>query len=134
MNRDACMYNTCTESHVYMCVHMYVCLYTHILYHMLILINLMQLACNAHTICDNELRPLGTGLYPVISIINHRFIACIYFLYYFFLLKLLLVNSFLRSKLEKFMCWKYLEFQLFAQFSFGIWRSSSFCPCCGTYN
>lgn len=33
----------------------------------------MQLACNAHTICDSELRPLGTGLYPVISIINHRF-------------------------------------------------------------
>ncbi|KAJ0024550.1 hypothetical protein Pint_08233 [Pistacia integerrima] len=31
----------------------------------------MQLACNAHTICDSELRPLGTGLYPVISIINH---------------------------------------------------------------
>lgn len=30
-----------------------------------------QLACNAHTICDSELRPLGTGLYPVISIINH---------------------------------------------------------------
>ncbi|KAK6132375.1 hypothetical protein DH2020_033896 [Rehmannia glutinosa] len=31
----------------------------------------MFLACNAHTICDSELRPLGTGLYPVISIINH---------------------------------------------------------------
>ncbi|AQK63621.1 Histone-lysine N-methyltransferase ASHR1 [Zea mays] len=31
----------------------------------------MQFACNAHTICDPELRPLGTGLYPVISIINH---------------------------------------------------------------
>ncbi|XP_043704590.1 histone-lysine N-methyltransferase ASHR1 isoform X4 [Telopea speciosissima] len=30
-----------------------------------------QLACNAHTICDSELRPLGTGLYPVVSIINH---------------------------------------------------------------
>ncbi|KAK4429692.1 Histone-lysine N-methyltransferase ASHR1 [Sesamum alatum] len=30
-----------------------------------------KLACNAHTICDSELRPLGTGLYPVISIINH---------------------------------------------------------------
>nr|XP_010926453.1 histone-lysine N-methyltransferase ASHR1 isoform X2 [Elaeis guineensis] len=30
-----------------------------------------QVACNAHTICDSELRPLGTGLYPVISIINH---------------------------------------------------------------
>ena len=34
--------------------------------------HLMQFACNAHTICDSELRPLGTGLYPVISIINHR--------------------------------------------------------------
>jgi hypothetical protein len=32
----------------------------------------VQFACNAHTICDPELRPLGTGLYPVISIINHR--------------------------------------------------------------
>ncbi|OEL14493.1 Histone-lysine N-methyltransferase ASHR1 [Dichanthelium oligosanthes] len=31
-----------------------------------------KFACNAHTICDPELRPLGTGLYPVISIINHR--------------------------------------------------------------
>nr|ABR16570.1 unknown [Picea sitchensis] len=28
-------------------------------------------SCNAHTICDSELRPMGTGLYPVISIINH---------------------------------------------------------------
>lgn len=35
----------------------------------------MQFACNAHTICDPELRPLGTGLYPVISIINHRLYA-----------------------------------------------------------
>lgn len=34
----------------------------------------MQLAANAHTICDSELRPLGTGLYPVISIINHRWV------------------------------------------------------------
>ncbi|XP_020257027.1 histone-lysine N-methyltransferase ASHR1 isoform X2 [Asparagus officinalis] len=33
--------------------------------------NFSKLACNAHTICDSELRPLGTGLYPVISIINH---------------------------------------------------------------
>lgn len=31
----------------------------------------MQLACNAHTICDSELRPLGNGLFPVVSIINH---------------------------------------------------------------
>ncbi|CAM6120160.1 unnamed protein product [Calypogeia fissa] len=30
-----------------------------------------RFACNAHTICDEELRPLGTGLYPVVSIINH---------------------------------------------------------------
>lgn len=33
--------------------------------------NFSKLACNAHTICDCELRPLGTGLYPIISIINH---------------------------------------------------------------
>ncbi|CAN1239993.1 Histone-lysine N-methyltransferase ASHR1 [Linum grandiflorum] len=33
--------------------------------------NFSRLACNAHTICDSELRPIGTGLYPVISIINH---------------------------------------------------------------
>ncbi|XP_065880933.1 histone-lysine N-methyltransferase ASHR1 isoform X2 [Euphorbia lathyris] len=33
--------------------------------------NFSKLSCNAHTICDSELRPLGTGLYPVISIINH---------------------------------------------------------------
>ncbi|KAG2701046.1 hypothetical protein I3760_06G025100 [Carya illinoinensis] len=33
--------------------------------------NFSKFACNAHTICDGELRPLGTGLYPVISIINH---------------------------------------------------------------
>ncbi|XP_042408549.1 histone-lysine N-methyltransferase ASHR1-like isoform X1 [Zingiber officinale] len=33
--------------------------------------NFSKLSCNAHTICDDELRPLGTGLYPVISMINH---------------------------------------------------------------
>ncbi|KAM0950949.1 putative [histone H3]-lysine(4) N-trimethyltransferase chromatin remodeling SET family [Dioscorea sansibarensis] len=33
--------------------------------------NFSKIACNAHTICDSELRPLGTGLYPVISTINH---------------------------------------------------------------
>ncbi|XP_019055184.1 PREDICTED: histone-lysine N-methyltransferase ASHR1 isoform X2 [Nelumbo nucifera] len=33
--------------------------------------NFSKLACNAHTICDSELKPLGTGLYPVVSIINH---------------------------------------------------------------
>ncbi|GJM96346.1 hypothetical protein PR202_ga13171 [Eleusine coracana subsp. coracana] len=31
-----------------------------------------KFSCNAHTICDPELRPLGTGLFPIISIINHR--------------------------------------------------------------
>ncbi|XP_060214207.1 histone-lysine N-methyltransferase ASHR1 isoform X2 [Lycium barbarum] len=30
-----------------------------------------KFSCNAHTICDAELKPLGTGLYPVVSIINH---------------------------------------------------------------
>lgn len=38
-----------------------------------IVVERVQFACNAHTICDEEVRPLGTGLYPVISIINHRF-------------------------------------------------------------
>lgn len=33
--------------------------------------NFCRFSCNAHTICDSELRPMGTGLYPVISIINH---------------------------------------------------------------
>ncbi|CAI9291772.1 unnamed protein product [Lactuca saligna] len=33
--------------------------------------NFSKLACNAHTICDSELIPLGTGLYPIVSIINH---------------------------------------------------------------
>ncbi|XP_057975006.1 histone-lysine N-methyltransferase ASHR1 isoform X3 [Malania oleifera] len=33
--------------------------------------NFSRFACNAHTICDSELQPLGTGLYPVISVINH---------------------------------------------------------------
>lgn len=33
--------------------------------------NFSKFACNAHTICDSELRPLGTGLYPIISIVNH---------------------------------------------------------------
>ncbi|XP_047311961.1 histone-lysine N-methyltransferase ASHR1 [Impatiens glandulifera] len=30
-----------------------------------------KLACNAHTISDWELRPLGTGLYTIVAIINH---------------------------------------------------------------
>ena len=29
-------------------------------------------ACNTHTICDEEMRPLGTGFCPVISIIDHN--------------------------------------------------------------
>ncbi|XP_057816340.1 histone-lysine N-methyltransferase ASHR1 isoform X1 [Cryptomeria japonica] len=33
--------------------------------------NFCRFACNAHTICDSELMPKGTGLYPIISIINH---------------------------------------------------------------
>ncbi|KAK6939821.1 SET domain, partial [Dillenia turbinata] len=37
--------------------------------------NFSRLACNAHTICDSELRPMGTGLYPIISIINHSCLA-----------------------------------------------------------
>lgn len=36
-----------------------------------ITVNFSKLACNAHTICDAELRPLGTGLYLIISLINH---------------------------------------------------------------
>lgn len=33
--------------------------------------NFSKLACNGHSICDPELKPLGTGLYLVVSIINH---------------------------------------------------------------
>ncbi|XP_010538974.1 PREDICTED: histone-lysine N-methyltransferase ASHR1 [Tarenaya hassleriana] len=33
--------------------------------------NYSKFSCNAHTICDSELRPQGTGLFPLISIINH---------------------------------------------------------------
>ncbi|PHU14610.1 Histone-lysine N-methyltransferase ASHR1, partial [Capsicum chinense] len=33
--------------------------------------NFSKFSCNAHTVCDAELKPLGTGLYPVVSIINH---------------------------------------------------------------
>eukprot|EP00249_Psilotum_nudum_P015021 c25124_g1_i1 orf=280-1665(-) len=33
--------------------------------------NFCRFACNAHIICDEELRPLGIGLFPVLSIINH---------------------------------------------------------------
>lgn len=31
-----------------------------------------KLSCNAHTICDEELRPLGIGIYPLGAMINHR--------------------------------------------------------------
>ncbi|GAB4821552.1 hypothetical protein N2152v2_008598 [Parachlorella kessleri] len=30
-----------------------------------------RFACNNHTICDEELRPLGVGLYPLVSMANH---------------------------------------------------------------
>ncbi|XP_071703585.1 histone-lysine N-methyltransferase ASHR1-like [Rutidosis leptorrhynchoides] len=33
--------------------------------------NFSKIAINAHTIYDIELQPLGTGLYPVLSIVNH---------------------------------------------------------------
>ncbi|GAA0144925.1 histone modifying enzyme [Lithospermum erythrorhizon] len=29
--------------------------------------NFSEFSCNAHTICDSELRPLATGLYPIIN-------------------------------------------------------------------
>jgi hypothetical protein len=32
---------------------------------------LARIAANAHTICDEELQPLGTGLYPLMAIANH---------------------------------------------------------------
>ena len=32
---------------------------------------LAMLACNAHTVCDEELRPLGAGLYPLGALLNH---------------------------------------------------------------
>lgn len=32
---------------------------------------LSRFACNAHTICDEELRPMGTGLYPLAAMANH---------------------------------------------------------------
>ncbi|XP_010467589.1 PREDICTED: histone-lysine N-methyltransferase ASHR1 [Camelina sativa] len=33
--------------------------------------NFSKFSCNAHTICDSELRPQGIGLFPFVSIINH---------------------------------------------------------------
>jgi hypothetical protein len=32
---------------------------------------LARFSCNNHTICDDELRPLGVGLYPLGALINH---------------------------------------------------------------
>ena len=32
---------------------------------------LARFACNNHTICDEELRPLGVGLYPLGAAVNH---------------------------------------------------------------
>ncbi|XP_009121061.1 histone-lysine N-methyltransferase ASHR1 isoform X2 [Brassica rapa] len=33
--------------------------------------NFSKFSCNAHSICDSELRPEGIGLFPLVSIINH---------------------------------------------------------------
>eukprot|EP00898_Chlorokybus_atmophyticus_P008090 jgi/Chlat1/8282/Chrsp78S07708 len=30
-----------------------------------------QVLCNAHTMCDDALEPYGTGMYPVVSLLNH---------------------------------------------------------------
>lgn len=30
-----------------------------------------RFACNNHTICDDELRPIGVGIYPLGALINH---------------------------------------------------------------
>lgn len=30
-----------------------------------------QFSCNSHTICDDELKPIGAGLYPLAAVINH---------------------------------------------------------------
>ena len=32
---------------------------------------LLALSCNAHSVCDDELRPLGRGLYPLLACANH---------------------------------------------------------------
>lgn len=32
---------------------------------------LARLACNGHTLCDDELRPFGVGLYPLGAMVNH---------------------------------------------------------------
>jgi hypothetical protein len=31
-----------------------------------------RMSCNCHTICDEELRPLGIGLYPIGAMLNHN--------------------------------------------------------------
>jgi hypothetical protein len=30
-----------------------------------------RFACNNHTICDDELRPVGVGIYPLGALVNH---------------------------------------------------------------
>jgi len=69
----------------------------------------VQFACNAHTICDEEVRPLGTGLYPVISIINHRF-----------------VSEFLRFKVL-YAIWVGLSNMYVQRRVFCIWRGLMYC-------
>lgn len=32
---------------------------------------LARFACNSHTVCDEELRPIGVGIYPLGALINH---------------------------------------------------------------
>jgi len=32
---------------------------------------LARFSCNIHTICDDELRPIGVGLYPLAAMVNH---------------------------------------------------------------
>ena len=32
---------------------------------------LARMACNNHTICDEDLRPVGVGLYPLGALLNH---------------------------------------------------------------
>ena len=32
---------------------------------------LARFACNNHTICDEELRPIGVGIFPLAALVNH---------------------------------------------------------------
>lgn len=32
---------------------------------------LARFACNNHTVCDDELRPIGVGIYPLAALVNH---------------------------------------------------------------